>query len=67
MCLFKLSKYVAMKSHTPHSTSSEECAARRSVAMTEEERMTKEGEAFFAAHIRGRGRWHGSLYTTTRL
>ena len=37
-----------------------ECAARRMVALAEEERMRKEGEAFYAAHIRGRGRWRGS-------
>ena len=37
-----------------------ECAARRSVAMAEEERMRKEGEAFYAAHIKVRARWRGS-------
>ena len=37
-----------------------ECAARRRVAMAEEERMRKEGEVFYAAHIRGRGRWRGT-------
>ena len=37
-----------------------ECAARRSVAMAEEERMRKEGEAFYAAHIEVRARWRGS-------
>ena len=34
-----------------------ECAARRRVAMAEEERMRKEWESFYASHIRGRGRW----------
>jgi hypothetical protein len=39
-----------------------ECAARRRVAMAEEERIRKEAEAFFAAHVRGRGCWarHGN-------
>ena len=32
---------------------------RRRVAMAEEERMRK-GEAFYAAHIRGRSRWQGT-------
>jgi hypothetical protein len=36
------------------------CAAWRRVAMAEEERMRKESEAFYAAHISGRGRWHGN-------
>ena len=35
-----------------------ECAARRKVAMAEEQRAQKEAEVFFAAHIRRRGRWH---------
>ena len=37
-----------------------ECAAKMMVAMAEEERMKKEGEALFAAHIRGRGIGFGS-------
>jgi uncharacterized membrane protein YdfJ with MMPL/SSD domain len=32
-----------------------EFAAKTRVAMSEEERMRKEGEAFYAAHIRGWG------------
>ena len=32
-----------------------ECAARRRVAMVEDERMRMEAAAFFAAHVRGRG------------
>ena len=32
----------------------------RGVAMAKEERIRKEGEAFYADHIRGRGRWRGS-------
>ena len=36
------------------------CAARRMVTMAEGERMRKEGEALYSAHIRGRGRWHRS-------
>ena len=35
-------------------------AARRMVIMAEKERMRKKGEAFYSAHIRGRGRWHRS-------
>ena len=32
-----------------------ECAARRRVAMVEDERMRMEAAAFFSAHVRGRG------------
>ena len=35
------------------------CAARRRLSMAEEERARKEAEAFFAAHVSGRRRWHG--------
>ena len=37
-----------------------ECAARGKVAMAEEKRMRKEVEAFYAAHIRGRGILQGT-------
>ena len=37
-----------------------EAAARRMVAMAEEQRIQREEEAHFAAHVRGRGRWCGS-------
>ena len=36
-----------------------EAAGRRKVAMEQERRLQKEEEAFFAAHVRGRGRWTG--------
>ena len=36
-----------------------EAAGRRKVAMEQEGRLEKEEEAFFAAHVRGRGRWTG--------
>ena len=35
------------------------CEARRRLGMAEEERARKEAEAFFAAHLIGRRRWHG--------
>ena len=35
-----------------------EAAARRGVAMVEEQRVQREEEAHFAAHLRGRGRWY---------
>ena len=34
------------------------CEARRRLGMAEEERARKEAEAFFAAHVSVRGRWH---------
>ena len=36
-----------------------ESAARRHITMADDERRKKEQEAYFAAHIRGRGRWAG--------
>ena len=36
-----------------------EAAARRKVAVEQEVRLRREEEAFFAAHVRGRGRWTG--------
>ena len=44
-----------------------EFVARRRVAMAKEKRMRKEGEAFFAAHIRGRGSWPDSALTPGTL
>ena len=38
---------------------SREAAARRGVAMVEEQRVQREEEAHFSAHVRGRGRWCG--------
>ena len=36
---------------------SREAAARRTLAMVEEQRIQREEEAHFSAHVRGRGRW----------
>ena len=36
-----------------------EAAARRKVAVEQELRLRREEEAYFAAHVRGRGRWTG--------
>ena len=38
---------------------SREAAARRGVAMAEEQRIQREEEAHFSAYVRGRGRWCG--------
>ena len=60
-CLFVRSQASCLLARMGHlGEGAKECAARRRVAMAEEERMRKEGEAFYAAHIRGRGRWRGN-------
>ena len=60
-CLFIRSQASCLLARMGHlGERAKECAAWRRVAMAEEERMRKEGEAFYAAHIRGRGRWRGS-------
>ena len=60
-CLFIRSQASCLLARMGHlGEGAKECAARRRVAMAEEERMRKEGEAFFSAHIRGRGRWRGN-------
>ena len=57
-CLFVRSQASCLLARMRHlGEGAKGCAARRKVAMVEEERMRKEAEAFFAAHIRGRGRW----------
>ena len=38
---------------------SRKAVARRTVAMVEEQRIQREEEAHFSAHVRGRGRWCG--------
>ena len=59
-CLFIRSQASCLLARMGHlGEGAKECAARRRVAMAEEERVRKEAEAFFAAHVRGRGRWHG--------
>ena len=59
-CLFVRSQASCLLARMGHlGEGAKECAARRRVAMAEEERVRKEAEAFFAAHVRGRGRWHG--------
>ena len=37
-----------------------EVAARRKVAMEKELRLRREEEVYFAAHVRGSGRWTGA-------
>ena len=62
-CLFVRSQASCLLARMGHlGEGAKECAARRRVTMAEEERRRKEGEAFFAAHVRGRGRWarHGN-------
>ena len=60
-CLFVRSQASCLLARMGHlGEGAKEFAARRRVAMAEEERMRKEGEAFYAAHIRGRGRWRGN-------
>ena len=60
-CLFIRSQASCLLARMGHlGKGANECTARRRVAMAEEERMRKEGEAFYGSHIRGRGRWRGS-------
>ena len=60
-CLFVGSQASCLLARMGHlGEGAKECAARRRVAMAEEERMRREGEAYYAVHIRGRGRWRGS-------
>ena len=62
-CLFIRSQASCLLARMGHlGEGAKECAARRRVTMAEEERRRKEEEAFFAAHVRGRGRWarHGN-------
>ena len=59
-CLFVKSAASCLLSRMGHlGEGAKECAARRRVAMAEEERTIKEAEAYYAAHVRGRGRWAG--------
>jgi hypothetical protein len=59
-CLFIRSQASCLLARMGHlGEGAKECAARRSVAMAEDETMRKKGEAFYAAHFRGRGRLLG--------
>ena len=52
-CLFTRSAASCLLSRVGHlGEGAKECAARRRVAMAEEERTRKEAEAFYAAHVR---------------
>ena len=60
-CLFVRSQASCLLARMGHlGEGAKECAARRRVAMAEEERMRREGEAYYSVHIRGRGRWRES-------
>ena len=48
-----------MASFTFLGVGAREAAARRKVAVEQELRLRREEEAYFAAHVRGRGWWTG--------
>ena len=59
-CLFVRSQVSYLLARMGHlGEGAKGCAARRRVAIAEEERVRKEAESLFAAHARGRGRWLG--------
>ena len=55
-----LTNYFCLVSRMGHlGVGAREAAARRKVAVEQELRLRREEEAYFAAHVRGRGRWTG--------
>jgi hypothetical protein len=59
-CVFVRCQAACLTARMGHlGEAAKETAARRQVTMAEEERRRKEQEAYFAAHVRGRGRWAG--------